>query len=96
MQLYQNLLLNQKSSLVQEHYMSKIYQFVRKFTAKDDPVLQLGYQLVQLGTRQWVLGTQHLVLGTRHLVLGTRSLVVGTHRLVLLVGTGTQQLVKQY
>ena len=78
--------------------MSKIYQFVRNFTAKDDPVLQLGYQLVQLGTRQWVLGTQHLVLGNRHLVLNlvTRSLVVGTHRLVLLVGTGTQQLVKQY
>ena len=89
MQLYQNLLLNQKSSLVREHYMSKIYQFVRNCTAKDDPVLQLSYQLVQLGTRQQVLGTQHLVLGTRHLVVGTRNQPVGTRWPVL----GTQQLV---
>ena len=89
MQLYQNLLLNQKSSLVQQHYMSKMYQFVRNCTAKDEPILQPSYQLVQLGTRQRVLGTQHLVLGTRHLVVGTRNQPVGTRWPVL----GTQQLV---
>ena len=78
-----------KSSLVQQHYISKIYQFVRNCTAKDEPILQLSYQLVQLGTRQRVLGTQHLVLGTRHLVVGTRNQPVGTRWPVL----GTQQLV---
>ena len=69
MQLYENLLLYQESSSLTA-YKSKIYQFGRNFTAKDDPVLhvhvQLSYQLAQLnlGTRQRVLGTQHLVLGT--------------------------------